>query len=172
MATPLVRAPAGPGARERRRALPLPLVARFAGSFAAVAADWPDQPPDGGPSRTAVRVAHCGTHDVWLIRWPAGTRVRPHDHGGSVGAFSVVRGALEEVRFGAAGRRSRLLGAGSTVAVGSDVVHDVVSRSPDALSVHVYSPPLSEMAIYDEGASAVVERERVEGPDLEPEALT
>jgi quercetin dioxygenase-like cupin family protein len=159
--TPLRRDPSGPAAGATS-GLPLSLVARFAASFAAAAEDWPDQPADGGPERSSVRVAVTPTHDVWLIRWPAGTRVRPHDHGSSLGAFSVVRGELEEVRWDADGTpRSRLLQAGETGAVDRGVVHDVRGVSADALSVHVYSPPLSSMAIYDDEVDSVIDIEVV-----------
>ena len=90
--------------------------------------------------------------EAWLIGWPTGEAIDLHDHGQSSGAFAVVEGALLETyldpaRGGAVRRRQWF--EGEAVAFGPEHVHDVVNPHPGhALSVHVYSPPLSTMNFY------------------------
>jgi hypothetical protein len=111
-------------------------------------------------------------YDAWLLRWPAGTAVSPHDHGGSRGAFVVVSGELTELRWGPAGWRTRLVREGDVVGIERDVVHDVVARGPaPSLSVHAYSPPLAEMGFYDGYGVRLLDRQVViPAPGLIPNA--
>ena len=104
--------------------------------------------------------------DVWLISWLPSQGTQLHDHGGSAGAFTVLRGELAEAiyrpgvapgRHGVASgpdsapallERRRMSGSG--VGFGSHYVHDVRNLSQDAaVSVHAYSPPLTSMGFYD-----------------------
>jgi len=87
-------------------------------------------------------------HEVWIISWLPGQSTGFHDHGGSAGAFAVVLGELEEATLGDA----RTLESGEVRGFGGHHVHDVrnISAAP-AVSVHVYSPPLSSMNRYDLG---------------------
>jgi len=122
------------------------LMAAIAAGLAATA---PCDVPDG-TERTWERILATEVWDAWLIRWPAGTSVGPHDHGGSSGAFSVVRGALVEIVASATGSQLTIHRAGSTRAFGQDVVHDVANIGDQpAVSVHVYSPPLTSMVRYE-----------------------
>jgi quercetin dioxygenase-like cupin family protein len=87
--------------------------------------------------------------DVWLISWATEQSAELHDHAGSLGALTVVSGALVEERWTAAGLRSRRLRAGRSVGFPLGHVHDVVNRSEEpAVSVHAYSPPLTAMSYY------------------------
>jgi quercetin dioxygenase-like cupin family protein len=126
------------------------IAATIAAMLSATADRCPHLPVADPTQRTGIRILSTPEHDVWLLRWPKGTRVQPHDHGGSVGAFSVVHGALLELRWQATGTVSRRVHAGETVTVDRGVVHDVVGGTDGALSVHVYSPPLSGMGFYDD----------------------
>jgi quercetin dioxygenase-like cupin family protein len=109
-----------------------------------------------GTERTWVRVAANDSWEAWLIRWPPGTSVGLHDHGGSSGAFSVVRGQLQEVVVTAGRRTIAVHSAGATRSFCPDVVHDVgnVGDGP-AVSVHVYSPPLTTMRRHDWAPSGI-----------------
>jgi quercetin dioxygenase-like cupin family protein len=99
--------------------------------------------------RNGIRVVHTPEYDVWLLRWPPRTRVTPHDHGHSAGAFSVLDGELIELRWRSSVPDCRLVTPGEVVSVGRGVVHDVVATTRVAYSVHAYSPPLQTMSFYD-----------------------
>jgi predicted metal-dependent enzyme (double-stranded beta helix superfamily) len=89
--------------------------------------------------------------EVWLICWDIGQDTLLHDHGGSVGAFTVARGALFE-DFGAVGHtglRTRRHAAGDAVGFGADYLHNLVNVGTEpTVSVHAYSPPLNAMNFY------------------------
>ncbi|KAB7761556.1 cysteine dioxygenase [Mycolicibacterium mucogenicum] len=94
--------------------------------------------------------------DLWLISWVPERSTELHDHGGSLGALTVVSGALEETRWDGRGLRQRTLEAGDQAAFPLGWVHDVVRAGPEivtpshpTLSVHAYSPPLTAMSYYD-----------------------
>jgi hypothetical protein len=87
--------------------------------------------------------------DVWLIGWATEQAAELHDHGGAIGALTVVSGALAEERWTAAGLRRRRLGPGRSAGFGLGHVHEVVNPAPaPAVSVHAYSPPLTAMSYY------------------------
>jgi quercetin dioxygenase-like cupin family protein len=104
--------------------------------------------------RNGMRLLHTPDYDVWLLRWPPGSRVTPHDHGDSAGAFTVVDGELIELRWHGAIPECRLLDGGETVSFARGVVHDVVATNRVAYSLHAYSPPLQVMSFYDVPAPA------------------
>ncbi|HEV7652966.1 MAG TPA: cysteine dioxygenase family protein [Actinophytocola sp.] len=101
--------------------------------------------------RYYARLHHDPKVEVWLICWDMGQDTLLHDHGGSVGAFTVTRGSLVE-DFGATrGRRlrTRRHNAGDTVGFGVDYLHNLVNVSTEpTVSVHAYSPPLRAMNFY------------------------
>lgn len=91
-----------------------------------------------------------GFCDVWLISWATEQIATLHDHAGSLGAMTVVSGALTERRWtGPGGLRTRTLRAERGAGFPLGHVHDVANPSPEpAVSVHAYSPPLSAMSYY------------------------
>jgi hypothetical protein len=116
----------------------------------------------GDRDRDFVQLLRTDLYEAWLIAWgPAGT-LELHDHGGSVGAVQLVDGALVETYSDSCIRhalRTRALTPGRTITVPKTRVHEVWNPGPEtALSVHVYSPPLTSMTFYDVGSS---ERELV-----------
>lgn len=93
------------------------------------------------------RLHFSADYDVWLIAWMPGQGTGFHDHGSSVGAFAVASGALEEARLG---EGPTVVRGGETRAFGADYAHDVRNASAaPAISIHAYSPPLTEMTHYD-----------------------
>ena len=64
--------------------------------------------------------------DVWLISWVPGHSTELHDHGGSLGALTVLSGALHEYRWDGERLRRRRLDAGDQAAFPLGWVHDVV----------------------------------------------
>ncbi len=87
--------------------------------------------------------------DVWLISWATEQVAELHDHAGSLGALTVVSGALVEQRWAGDGLRSRRMRAGRSAGFPLGHVHDVTNPDPaPAVSVHAYSPPLTAMSYY------------------------
>jgi quercetin dioxygenase-like cupin family protein len=121
---------------------------------------WSEFVPGLGSDRSSVHLLATEAYDVWLIGWPPGTRVEPHDHGPSAGAFTVVRGTLTEYRWSPE-PRPRTVATGDTVTIAARVVHDVVADRPEdgpAISIHAYSPPLREMGFYDDAGGRLLTR--------------
>lgn len=121
--------------------------------------------------------------DVWLISWVPGHATELHDHGGSIGALTVVSGSLNEFRWDGRALRHRRLDAGDQAGFPLGWVHDVVwaprpvavpvsgwadmTRPPvqPALSVHAYSPPLTAMSYYEVTGRNRLRRQRTELTD-------
>ena len=109
--------------------------------------------------------------DVWLMEWTGTPFCELHDHGGSLGALTVLEGEVvewhwspgppgpaataEEAFAGGPGPTRRVLAEGDSAAFPLGHVHDVSSRLPGARSVHAYSPPLSALAYYERGAGSL-----------------
>jgi hypothetical protein len=109
-----------------------------------------------------------GAVDVWLIGWATGQSTELHDHGGSLGALTVVSGVLAEHRWAPhrGGIRSRRLRAGRSQGFRLGHVHDVVNPGVGpAVSVHAYSPPLTAMSYYAVVAGATALRRLRTVPD-------
>ena len=121
--------------------------------------------------------------DVWLISWVPGRATELHDHGGSLGALTVLSGSLNEFRWDGRGLRRRRLDAGDQAGFPLGWVHDVV-WAPRAvvgpvpapartikrpveptLSVHAYSPPLTAMSYYEVTDRNTLRRKRTELTD-------
>lgn len=118
-------------------------------------------PPGGLPtdSRWFTRIHGDDQLDIWLISWVPDHATELHDHGESLGALTVLSGALDEFHWDTDRLTERRLGAGDQAAFAQGWIHDVVwapSATPEApggptLSVHAYSPPLAEMSYYQVG---------------------
>jgi hypothetical protein len=130
--------------------------------------------PSGGvwptENRWAVRLLADDEVDVWLISWVPDRSTELHDHAGSLGALTVLSGALSEFRWNGKELRQRTLAAGDQASFPLGWVHDVV-RAPDqfagvpepsnpTLSVHAYSPPLSAMSYYEVTGHGTLRRTR------------
>jgi len=131
-------------------------------------------PPDGVPKhdRWYTRLHGDDELDVWLISWVPDRSTELHDHGGSLGALTVVSGALRETRWDGESLRHRRFIAGDQAAFPLGWVHDVVwapdRSSPPAaptLSVHAYSPPLTAMSYYEVTPQNTLRRSRTELTD-------
>ena len=101
--------------------------------------------------------------DVWLISWATEQSAELHDHGGSLGALTVVSGGLTEQRWVGTGMATRRLRAGASAGFPLGHVHDVGNPDPTpAVSVHAYSPPLSAMSYYAVDDAGLLRRTRSE----------
>ncbi len=141
-------------------------------------------PAGGVPDsrRWFVRIDGDDELEIWLISWVPGHSTELHDHGGSLGALTVLSGSLNEFRWDGRGLRRRRLDAGDQAGFPLGWVHDVVwaprpvpkpastDRRPlrPTLSVHAYSPPLTAMSYYEVTESNRLRRRRTELTD-EPE---
>lgn len=136
--------------------------------------------PAGGPPATErwfTRLHGTDELDVWLISWVPDCSTELHDHGGSLGALTVVTGALRETRWDGEALRDRRLVAGDQAAFPLGWVHDVVwardsvtvggttTATAPTLSVHAYSPPLTAMSYYDVTDRNTLRRKRTELTD-------
>ena len=106
-------------------------------------------------SRYYARLALTREHEVWLLTWVPGQGTDWHDHGGSAGAFTVVRGALTEEHAvlqtdeSAVVASTRELVTGSIRPFGTRHIHRVTNASLEpAVSIHVYAPALTRMNGY------------------------
>lgn len=148
----------------------LDTLAEIASDLACGAPAWTPLLRVQGQDRSSLRVLATDAYDAWLIWWPPATSVTPHDHGESAGAFCVLRGELQEIRWAGGTARARRVPRGETVTIPPRVVHDVIAGQHPTLSVHVYAPPLDRMSFYDPSGSRVVRTEAVDQP-LDPHAF-
>lgn len=95
------------------------------------------------------------TFEAWVIAWPPGGAIELHDHGGSSGAIVVASGELTETTVtertdGQANTETTVLPAGMSTTFAAPHIHDMVNLGAvPAISVHAYSPRLTEMTHYD-----------------------
>jgi hypothetical protein len=136
-------------------------------------------PAGGVPTdrRWFTRVHGDDELDVWLISWVRGHATELHDHGGSLGALTLLSGALDEFRWDRDQLRRRRIVAGDQAAFPLGWVHDVVwapsfaESTPESitveptLSVHAYSPPLAAMSYYEVTDRNTLRRQRTELTD-------
>jgi hypothetical protein len=126
--------------------------------LAAIAAQLAADPPVGllpaGTRRRWALAARGPDHDAWIIAWPRGAGLSMHDHGGARAAVHVVSGELRE-RYVTEARTVALrhLTPGSTTELSEDHVHEMVNVGEDeAVSIHVYSPPLTDTDVRADAA--------------------
>jgi predicted metal-dependent enzyme (double-stranded beta helix superfamily) len=144
-------------------ALPFESLRAIATGFAQV------QPPvplvDDDPTvPRSVRLLATASYDVWLITWPDGSGLEPHDHGGVRSVLHVVDGEMVEIVADHVDRRpprARILRRGDTVGEKPSFIHDLANRSgADATTLHVYSPPLTEISFFTLRSDSDCERLR------------
>ena len=127
----------------------------------------------GRDLRRFARLLHTPAYEAWLIAWETAADLELHDHGGSQGAFHVVEGALVEAHTDLADPaplRTLPIGTGEDRQVPATRVHRVWNPGPSrAVSVHVYSPPLSSMTFYDDRPDAFLVPLRTDAVEGAPE---
>ena len=136
-------------------------VAALAAALSAVDSDWLPRVEYRAESRwsallpagEAAAVLAPSLHgalahaQIWLLSWLPGQGTDLHDHGGSSGAFAVVRGTLSE-QVGAREGAAQLSG-GRVRHFGPHHVHRVTNHGTEAaVSVHVYTPRLTVVNTY------------------------
>lgn len=119
---------------------------------------WIDRVRLRSEDRWYERLYQGPDHDIWVISWLPGQSTGFHDHGESSGAFVVATGVLEEHR---PGEQPLAIHPGHPRAFGPDYAHDVLNASlAPAISIHAYSPPLTDMNEYELDGNQLVPRER------------
>jgi mannose-6-phosphate isomerase-like protein (cupin superfamily) len=127
----------------------------LARTYAENPASWPTRPRFEPSRRWYARLGSASGHEAWLLTWLPGQETDLHDHGGSAGAFVVVRGGLTEATVEPLPdhrgyRQARQeLAVGTVRAFGPNHVHRIRNAGPaPAISVHVYAPALLSMTRY------------------------
>jgi len=100
---------------------------------------------------------------AWLICWMDDHDTGFHDHDMSAGAVAVVGGRVREERLAIDGPpRDRIFGPTQSFHFSAADIHRVRHTGEDpAVTLHVYSPPLSRMGAYVVGENGVLERHSV-----------
>lgn len=99
--------------------------------------------------RTRIELDISAYLEVWLVAWPPGTSAGWHDHGRSGGAMRVVRGSLTHQTWGE-GRMTEVdLRQMDEFSFVPGLVHNMTNVGDAiALSVHAYSPGLTQVTPY------------------------
>ena len=127
-------------------------------------------PAGGAPAdrRWFTRLHGDDELDIWLISWVPDHSTELHDHGGSLGALTLLSGSLDEFRWDGEALRHRRIDAGDQAAFPLGWVHDVgwaPTPAAPTLSVHAYSPPLTAMSYYEVTDRNTLRRKRTELTD-------
>jgi rhodanese-related sulfurtransferase/mannose-6-phosphate isomerase-like protein (cupin superfamily) len=124
---------------------------------AAAADEWVGRVRLRADRRWYERLYFGPDYDLWLIAWLPGQSTGFHHHGTSSGAFVVTTGFLEEHRPSG---RTRIVRPGKPRAFGPKYAHDVRNASlAPAISIHAYSPPLTEMNEYEFEGGRLIRRD-------------
>jgi cysteine dioxygenase len=95
--------------------------------------------------------------EIMIMCWNAGQRSSIHDHAGSLGGLKILQGVLTESVFSKApnGMIKSLSSAdytgGETLVEQTSLVHQISNLQAEdrqAISVHIYVPPLLRMNVY------------------------
>jgi len=109
-------------------------------------------------------IRRTAAYEALLLCWGPGQRSPIHDHRGSGCAFRVVEGVVTETLYErtcdglAAPAAMRWLPPGTICASRDFDIHEVANSQPDhdLVTLHVYSPPLSQVNLYSSADSSQV----------------
>ena len=89
-----------------------------------------------------------GPHfEAWLLTWPPGQTTGVHDHGGSLGCFTVLEASVWETLLDEHGvAHETRQDVGELRSFGADVIHEVRNvATAAAITLHLYRPHLTRM---------------------------
>jgi mannose-6-phosphate isomerase-like protein (cupin superfamily) len=121
----------------------------IAAGLARVQSPVPDTADEAGPR--SVRLLATPFYDVWLITWPPGSGLDLHGHGDVRSVLHVVDGQMVETVADppTTGGRRRTLRRNDATTGEAALVHGLANESDgEATTLHVYSPPLSDVTFH------------------------
>ena len=158
MRTPLASVP-----RPRDRDLTAPELQAFVAELSSQPELWIERVHHDHTQRVYEELLSDAHLTAWLICWMDDHDTGFHDHDVSAGAVAVVGGRVREERLTIDGpTRDRSSGRGRAFTSPPADIHRVRHSGVDpAVTLHVYSPPLSRMGAYVVGEDGVLERHSV-----------
>ncbi|MFI9366345.1 cysteine dioxygenase [Kitasatospora sp. NPDC053057] len=131
--------------------------ARLVREIAADRARWEPLVRYDALTRWYARLETGPGYEVWLLSWLPGQSSGFHDHGESSGVMTVVQGELIERSLTHAGDGARTLRPGGQRVFSSGYLHEVVNGALEpAVSIHLYTPGLTEMNQYGAATATAV----------------
>ena len=134
---------------------------RFAAGLAATPERWQHLVRHASDARVYEQIWNDEDLNAWVICWSEDQDTGFHDHDDSAAGIAVVSGRVREerLRIGAP-PRGRELGPGETFTVPPVAIHRVLHAGDrPAVTIHVYSPPLTRTGAYRIGPAGELERE-------------
>jgi len=149
--------------RPRGRDLSAPELETFARDLAARPELWIEKVRHDSDKRVYEELSSDPYLTAWLICWMDDHDTGFHDHDLSAGAVSVLGGSIREERLRIDGPpRNEVFGVGESFHFSPADIHRVRHAGDGpAVTLHVYSPPLTRMGAYVIGADGVLERHGV-----------
>jgi cysteine dioxygenase len=92
--------------------------------------------------------------EIMLIAWESGQVTPIHDHRGVMGAMAILSGSLSEERFTTPDQVPKLMDdrvrpEGDLSEIGPTALHRLFPKTPRAVSLHIYRPPLRTMGVWN-----------------------
>ena len=158
MRTPLASVP-----RPRDRDLTAPELQAFVAELSSQPELWIGRVHHDHTQRVYEELLSDAHLTAWLICWMDDHDTGFHDHDISAGAVAVVGGRVREERLAIDGpTRDRIFGPTQSFHFSSSDIHRVRHAGvEEAVTLHVYSPPLARMGAYVVGEDGVLERHSV-----------
>ncbi len=120
-----------------------------AGARAAAAVDPAEHLLDDPHQRIFERLWQNEHSEAWLVSFWEPKDTGYHDHSYSSGGIYVIEGRVTEEPLVVGGpARVREYRAGDTFSFGTGHIHRM-HHDPEAVSIHVYSPPLETVGSYE-----------------------
>lgn len=133
---------------------------RFAAGLAATPERWQHLVRHASDARVYEQIWNDEDLNAWVICWSEDQDTGFHDHDDSAAGIAVVSGRVREerLRIGAP-PRGRELGPGETFTVPPVAIHRVLHAGDEtAVTIHVYSPPLTRTGAYSVAPDGELER--------------
>jgi mannose-6-phosphate isomerase-like protein (cupin superfamily) len=134
---------------------------RFAAHLAASPERWAHLVRHADDARVYEQIWDDDEVNAWVICWSEDQDTGFHDHDESAAGIAVVSGRVREERLtiGSA-PLARELGPGCAFTLPPVAIHRVLHAGEGpAVTIHVYSPPLTRTGAYTVGPDGELERE-------------